>query len=251
MIGARNVATHISRHLHFAGHTITCVHSRTHKSSTRLAEEVGSVGTAVPEEVPLSADFFIICVPDRIISDVVRQFQDRKGIWLHTSGACSIKIFEGFKPQFGVLYPLQTMSKQRTVSLEETPLLVEGSSPEITDVIKTLASSISQNVHEMDSASRQVIHMAAVFANNFSNHMMHIAQQILEEEEIDVKLLDPLLKETFGKFAEMGAAAAQTGPALRGDKETMQKHLELLKKYPEWEKLYTFISRDIGRSRNE
>ena len=251
MIGAGNVAAHISRHLHFAGHSITCVHSRTHESSARLAEEVGSVGTAVPEEVPPTADFFIICVPDRVILSVVRKFQDRKGIWLHTAGACSMEVFEDFQPQFGVLYPLQTMSKQRVVSLEDTPLLVEGSSPEIAEAIKMLASTISRNVYEMNSASRQVIHMAAVFANNFSNHMVHLAQQILEEEKIDAKLLDPLLKETYGKLGEMGAAAAQTGPALRDDQETMQKHLELLKKHPEWEKLYTFISRDIGRSRNE
>ncbi|MEN8230054.1 MAG: DUF2520 domain-containing protein [Bacteroidota bacterium] len=251
MFGAGNVATHISRHLHFAGHSIACVYSRTHKSAAMLAEEVGSVGTALPGEVPLSADFFIVCVPDRVISDVVLKFQDRKGIWMHVSGTSSIKVFEGFQSQYGVLYPLQTMSKERTLSLEETPILVEGSSPESLEAIKMLASAISRNVHEMNSASRQLIHMAAVFANNFSNHMVHLAQQILQEEEVDVTLLDPMLKETFSKMSEMGAAAAQTGPALRGDQETMQKHLDLLTKHPEWEKLYTFISRDIGRFRNQ
>jgi len=249
MLGAGNVATHISRHLHSAGHTITCVFSRTLESSSKLAKELGSVGTTIPEEVPMSADFFIVCVPDKAVPEVVQKFRNRQGIWLHTAGALSMEVFERFQSHFGVLYPLQTLSKKRPVALDETPFLIEGSALDVTDNIKKLASTITQNVHEITTHSRLVIHLAAVFANNFSNHMVHLAQQILEEQDIDVKLLDPLLKETFIKMSEIGAAEAQTGPALRGDEKTMQKHLELLMKHPEWEKLYTFISRDIGRYR--
>ena len=106
-----------------------------------------------------------------------------------------MEVFKGIQPRCGVLYPLQTMSRQRALSLEKTPLLVEGSSAETTEAIKSLASSISRNVHEINSSSRLLIHMAAVFANNFTNHMVHIGQQILQENRMDLKLLDPILEE--------------------------------------------------------
>jgi predicted short-subunit dehydrogenase-like oxidoreductase (DUF2520 family) len=251
IIGAGNVATHISRNLYSVGHTISCIYSRTRESASRLAEEFGSMGTAVPKEVPDGTDFFIVCVPDKTVQEVVLKFRDRKGIWLHTSGALSLAVFEGHQSQCGVLYPLQTLTRQRTVEKEEIPLLVEGSTPAVTDAIHELASSMTGNVHIMSAASRLMIHLAAVFANNFSNHMVNVAQQILDEQGIDVKLMDPLLKETFSKISEIGAAGTQTGPASRGDEETMKKHLELLLEHPEWKNLYTFISRDIGRFRKD
>ncbi len=212
---------------------------------------IGTRGTSAKEEVSNTADFFIVCVPDRAIQDVLQEFKDYKGIWLHTAGALSSEVFEGLHSEFGVLYPLQTISRKRKISLKETPFLIEGSSREVTEKIRSLASSISCSVHETDSPSRLTIHLAAVFANNFSNHMVNIAQQMLGEQGGDLKLLDPILKETFSKLTDMGASASQTGPALREDSETMHKHLELLRKHPEWEKLYTFISRDIKNSRKD
>ncbi len=242
------MATHISRHLYSKGCLISCIYSKTEESAKTLAKKVNSPWTTNPQKVPLSADFYFLCVPDRLIHENVKKFKDRKGIWLHTAGAVSIEVFEDLQSHYGVFYPLQTFSKGRPVPLEETPFLIEGSSFETVQLIKELATLISQNVHEMNSASRQMTHLAAVFANNFTNHMVYLAQQILMEKDIDPKLIHPIIRETFFKTMEMGAKDAQTGPALRGDKETMKLHLELLKKYPEWKKLYTFISRDIDKS---
>ncbi|MCK4746453.1 MAG: DUF2520 domain-containing protein [Bacteroidales bacterium] len=245
------MATHLARHLHESGHRIISIYSRSRDSADRLAREIGTTGTSDPLNVPDSADFFIASVPDSVLPGLVAGFSGKKGIWLHTAGALSVDIFRDHHPEYGVLYPLQTLSIDRPVSLVETPFLVEGSTPEVQDNIVDLAGSISGNVQKMDSSTRLVIHLAAVFANNFSNHMVHIAQRILEDQEVDQDLLGPILNETFGRFADMGAGKSQTGPAKRGDMETMQKHLELLKTYPEWENLYTFISRDIGRTRDE
>ena len=250
MLGAGNVATHISRHLHSIGHSISCIYSKTKESAAKLAHGLATKGTNDPQEVPTSADFYIICVPDQAIEEVVHQFQDRNGIWLHTAGAVSIEVFKSVQSHYGVLYPLQTFSKTHTVSLLDTPLLIEGSDPETTREIGDLAHSISSNVHEMDSFSRMVTHLAAVFANNFTNHMVRLSQQILEEHNIDRTLMDVILKETYRRAAELGAHNTQTGPAMRGDEVTMQKHRALLKQHPEWEKWYTFISRDIDRSRS-
>lgn len=244
------MATHISRHLHFAGHTISCIYSRSRESAVKLASEFGSIGTNISAEVPKNADYYIIAIPDDMIEDVILKFKDCEGIWLHTAGAISVEVFKEYQSRYGVFYPLQTLNSDRSVLLEDTPILVEGSSPGVLESIHLLAASISQNIHEIDSSSRLTIHLSAVFANNFSNHMVHLAQKLLEDQGIDGKLLIPILKETFSKLEEFNAIDAQTGPAFRGDQKTLQKHLELLKDKPELKNLYTFISRSIDSTRD-
>ena len=160
-------------------------------------------------------------------------------------------VFKGIFSRYGVLYPLQTLSRSRPVAPSKVPCLVEASSQEVGASLLRLASTTYDRVEEVDSERRLALHTAAVFANNFSNHMIGIAGQILKDHKLDPGLLDPLLEETFLKLKEMDPGAAQTGPALRGDKLSMEKHIDLLKDHPEWEKLYTFISRDIHRSRDD
>ena len=160
-----------------------------------------------------------------------------------------MNVLEGSKEEFGVLYPLQSLSADRNIRMGRIPFLVEASSPSVLEEIKDLAFTISEWVEEADSLKRLKVHLAAVFANNFSNHMVHVAQELLKEAELDPSMLKPILKETFQKLKELDAYSSQTGPAVRGDQESMNKHIELLRDHPEWEKLYTFISRDIERSR--
>lgn len=250
MIGAGNVSTHISRHLCSKGQRISGIYSRSMESAQNLARELGCPGTDDPDEVPEQADFYIVCVPDGAIPEVLDRFRDRKGIWLHTAGAVGMDVFQGLFSSCGVLYPLQTLSRAREVDLENTPFLLEGSSEKVSESIYRLAGILSTNLHKVDSHTRRMFHLAAVFANNFTNHMVHVGQQILHEQELDPQLLYPILNETVQKILGLGAREAQTGPALRNDLETMQKHVELLKRHPEWEKLYTFISRDIRRVRD-
>jgi len=249
MLGAGNVSTHISRHLHSKGHRISCIYSRTLESASLLADEFGGFATTDLQEVPNQADFYLVCVPDQALVSVLSQFKDWNGTWLSTAGALPMDLFKGILNRYGVLYPLQTLNKNQEASLANTPFLVEGSSAEVEESIVKLAGDITTKVLEIDSEKRLTIHLAAVFANNFTNHMVHIGQRILQENRLDLKLLDPILEETVRKIGLVGAGAAQTGPALRKDQETIQKHLDLLKNHPEWEKLYTFISRDIGNTR--
>ena len=242
------MGTHISRHFHGAGHRILCIYSRTGRTVQQLAAGLGVPGTSSPGEVPPEADFYILCVPDRSILEVAEQFRNTNGIWLHTSGAQPIHLLAASFRQYGVLYPLQTLSSGRLLDPSKVPCLVEGSSPEVSSLIHRLASSVYDRIVEADSDRRLLIHIAAVFANNFSNHMVHIARKLLEDRELDPALLDPLLEETFEKIKSLGTEQGRTGPAVRGDEDTMAKHIELLKDHPEWEKLYTFISRDIQRN---
>ena len=249
MIGAGNVSSHISRHFHLSGHHISCIYSRTEAAAQQLAAELGVPGTSVVEEVPVDADFYLLCVPDRVVLEVAEKFRHTSGIWLHTAGALSMNLFQGVFKQYGVLYPLQTLSKARSLEASQVPCLVEGSSPQVSAEVMKLALSVYRNVEEVNSEKRLVIHTAAVFANNFSNHMVHIAKELVSEQNIDPQMIEPLLQETFEKIKALGTVEGRTGPAIRGDQETMNKHIELLKDHPEWEKLYTFISRDIERSR--
>jgi predicted short-subunit dehydrogenase-like oxidoreductase (DUF2520 family) len=135
------------------------------------------------------------------------------------------------------------------VEPSQVPILVEGSSAAVTAEIRDLASKAYSRVEEVGSDTRLVIHAAAVFANNFTSQMVHIAGELLGEQDVDPGLLDPLLEETFEKIKALGTVKGRTGPAIRGDYATMNKHIELLKGHPEWEKIYTFISRDIESSR--
>ena len=249
MIGAGNVSTHISRHFHSAGHHISCIYSRTEAAAQRLASELGVPGISDPEDVPVDADFYMLCLPDLAVLEVAKKFRHTSGIWLHTAGALSMDLLQGVFEKYGVLYPLQTLSRSRPLEPAQVPCLVEGSSPKVLTAVMKLALSVYENVEEVNSEKRLVIHTAAVFANNFSNHMVHIAKGLIAEQKLDPQMLEPLLQETFEKIQAVGTVEGRTGPAIRGDLETMNKHRELLKDHPEWEKLYTFISRDITRSR--
>ena len=241
------MATHLALHFQKAGHRVTCIYSRSGIPAQQLAERVGAKGTRSPASVPRESDFYFLCVPDAVVPEVSRQFTGYHGIWLHCAGALPMDVLAAH-PRYGVFYPLQTFSRELPLSPDTIPVLVEGSSGEVTGEIKKLAGSVSGTVRLMETPDRLALHLAAVFANNFTNHMVHIAQQILRKNGVDQQLIFPLLEETVHKLSTMEAADAQTGPALRGDRETMQRHLELLKAYPEWENLYTFISRNIRDS---
>jgi len=239
------VATHLARHLHAGGHRIGWVWSRNLKKAEALALETGGRATGDLEEVGTGSDFYLLAVPDSAIVPVATKFKGAPGIWMHTAGAVPLSNLAPLFERSGVLYPLQTLTRERNLSLSATPVLTEGSDPHTATEIHRLASSISTRVTEADSDQRLVIHLAAVFANNFTNHMVAVAREILADRGLDQTLLDPLLDETWAKFRAMGARQAQTGPALRGDRETMEKHLELLKVEPGWQKIYTFISQNI------
>jgi predicted short-subunit dehydrogenase-like oxidoreductase (DUF2520 family) len=251
LFGAGNVATHLSRHLHAQGHSIDYVWSRNLDTARTLAHQVEARASSKLSELPRQSDFYLLAVPDEAVASLAADCQDCRGIWLHCAGALSMQVFKGLFKEYGVMYPLQTLSKDFPLQSGKIPFLVEGSSPEVGAQVTALASSISDRVETADSDTRLVVHLAAVFANNFSNHMVHIAQQILKEQNLSADLLAPLLEETYGKIARVGAGKAQTGPAVRDDQITLRRHIEWLKTHPEWEKLYTFMSREIARSRKE
>ena len=172
------------------------------------------------------ADVYLLAVTDQAIPKLSEQYNN-KGIWVHCSGSTSIEVFNE-KVRAGVFYPLQTFTKGRKLSFTDIPIGLEARSEEDYRLLEKLAKTLSSKVFRMSSQQRQKMHLAAVWANNFSNHLFARSAEMSEAAGIPGELLLPLIDETIQKLKELGAKAAQTGPARRGDHLTINKHLDML-----------------------
>ncbi len=245
-IGAGNLATHLAAACKAAGNNIVQVYSRTMENATLLAGETGAEAVNNLEQIRLDADLYIFSVKDDALPAVVRQMPPTEGVWAHTAGSLSMDLFAARKAEHGVIYPLQTFSKQRKVDFASIPLFIEGSNPATTRLLEELAGSLSRNVCRLSGEKRRTLHLAAVYACNFVNHMYTLASEIIGREGLPFDLLLPLIAETAAKVTEMAPQAAQTGPAIRFDEEVMRRHLSLLPD-PETKELYTLISKSIHK----
>ena len=246
MFGAGNVAVHLADALVYAGNQIVQVYSRTLASAEPLAARVYARPITDLSEVDLTADLFIFSLNDNGLIDIINQVQFSGQLALHTSGTLPLDVFKGKTENYGVLYPLQTFSKFRKVNFTEIPLIIEASSPRDLTNIRNLAVSLSSKVIIVDSAMRRQIHLAGVFASNFSNHMFVLAEQMMKQSGLSFDLLKPLIYETTVKALETGnPSTSQTGPALRGNQQIMDKHMEMLATNPNLQQIYKQISDNI------
>ncbi|MDY6801570.1 MAG: DUF2520 domain-containing protein [Bacteroidota bacterium] len=251
MIGAGNVATHIALALKKADYPIKSIYSKTEKSAQELAEKINSSFTTRIETLPNNADIYVIAVKDTIIEDIAKKINIRSGIVVHTAGSVPMSIFESYFKNFGVFYPLQTFTKSRKLDFSEIPLCIEANNNDVENKLLNLAKSLSNKVALINSEKRKILHLAAVFACNFTNHMYSIGSKLLSDKNIDFNLLHPLIHETAKKANEMSPIHAQTGPAIRQDNKTMDMHLKMLKDYPAFEKIYRFVSDSIFTLNNK
>lgn len=246
-IGAGNVAFHLIPALKGAGFRLLQVVNRTAAKARWLAEMHGTDWTSDPSDVNPHADMYVFCISDDALESAVSNFNPAGKMLVHTSGSISLEMLKKYADRCGVVYPFQTLSRNRVINFRQVPLFVEGSSPEVENVLLALARDLSDHVETMDSRKRMILHMAAVIAGNFSNHMYVQAGELLRAEGIPFDLLHPLILETARKAIEMDPADAQTGPAVRHDKIILERHKALLGQYPELQKLYTFVSDSISR----
>ncbi|RYC51363.1 Rossmann-like and DUF2520 domain-containing protein [Flagellimonas olearia] len=190
----------------------------------------------------VEADVYLIAVKDDAITEVSQALSHKEGVVAHTSGAVSLTAIAAERK--GVFYPLQTFTEGKKLDFKSIPLCIEGSSPEDTLVLQKLANGLSDNVQQIDSDQRKKLHLAAVFVNNFTNHLFGVGEEICLENQLSFDLLKPLIKETAEKVQSMSPKMAQTGPARRGDQKSMQEHLKLLKNKNQIA-LYTLCSEAI------
>ena len=246
MLGSGNVATFLSKALIQAGHPVTQVWSRNPNNAIALALEIGSDSITNISSILADTDIVIIAVNDDGIENVAAQIpKNPKQLILHTSGTTPLLVLENYTSNCGVLYPLQTFSKQDNVDFSVVPICIEGNNPGVLIQIKTLAGQLSNNVNEVNSQQRALLHISAVFACNFTNHLYHIAQKILEDAGLNFDLLRPLIQQTNDKVMLNKPSEMQTGPAKRNDVQTMLKHLAILQAQPNWQDLYQKLSQNI------
>lgn len=251
ILGAGNVATHLSLALHKAGFKIKCVYSKTVEAAKKIAVKVNAHYTNIIDHLPVEADLYIVAVRDEVIVEIIRHLKPEYGVVVHTAGSISMNIFQGTYSHYGVLYPLQTFSKSRNVEFSNLPLFIEASDELLEEKLKFLANSISNSVRVLDSEKRKILHLSAVFACNFTNHMYSIANELIKKADVPFDILKPLIEETARKAIESDPEKAQTGPAVRNDQNVIQNHLEMLNDYPEFEKIYRFVSESIYELKNK
>lgn len=250
MIGAGHVATNMSLALFEKGYTISGIYSRKPENAALLAQKTESQVFNTMQEIPDDADLYIISVVDDAISALAEQLQHVRGIVAHTSGSTSIDIFTGQAAHYGVLYPLQTFNKEKPLDFNTIPFFIEASDEQTKTFLYHLATSLSGKVIELSSAERMKIHVAAVFACNFSQHMAAIAAKLMNEAGIDYSMLFPLIRQTTKKMMTGNPAQYQTGPAVRKDEKTIRKHIDLLADDEKMMKLYSFVSDHINHFHN-
>jgi predicted short-subunit dehydrogenase-like oxidoreductase (DUF2520 family) len=245
LIGTGNLAIHLGPALKASGHSIIQVVGRTVANTQKLAEKIGTEYTTDPKLIDHKAEVYIICVRDEAISFYANHIPKKAKLVLHTSGSLAAGKLAVSGSQFGVLYPLQTFSKHRKVNFKTVPLCLEASTSKSKKILLQLALSLSKNIHWLEQDQRQSLHLAAVFANNFSNHLFVIAEELLRKKKLSFDLLRPLIAETAAKIQDGMPHEMQTGPARRGDSATIDKHIALLKNKKQISEIYKILTKSI------
>lgn len=246
MIGAGNLATHLSQALKHAGHEVLQVYSRTETSARTLAELLGCPYTTDLSAV-VDADVYVFSVKDTVLQQLAETLcpQKRGRVFLHTAGSMPMSLFSSVAEHYGVLYPMQTFSKSRPVDFSEIPCFIEASDETTLAVVDSLAKSVSKRVYAMDSERRRYLHLSAVWACNFVNHCYDIASELLEKHDIPFDVLLPLIDETARKVHELSPHEAQTGPAVRFDENVMNAQQQLMDGDTLRQELYRKLSESI------
>lgn len=245
LLGSGNLATHLGKAFKIAGQTILQVWSRNPIHAAELADILAAQPITDLFDLDQNADLYIISVKDEGISALASELKLMDKLIVHTSGTTGISVLEGTSSKFGVFYPLQTFSKVKSVDFRQIPIAVEGNSPEVCASIHAIADRLSENVIDLNSEQRRTLHISAVFACNFTNHLFALAKELLDMQKLDFDLLKPLIAETVDKIRLNDPLAVQTGPAIRSDISTMNVHLELLKNKPELRLIYEKLSQSI------
>lgn len=239
------MATALALELFRKGCIIQEIWSRENKHSRILAQKVKAKSVQKIEKMNSETDLFIIAVKDDFVSEVAAKIPGKNPFIVHTSGTVDLKELKKISSHAGVIYPLQTFTKKSKVDFTRLPILIEGSSSLIEKRILEVTKKLSEIVQRIDSTQRKKIHLAAVFVSNFPNYFYSIAETILKKEKVPFELLIPLIEQVTSNLKTSPPSSNQTGPAVRKDKKTMKRHLELLKNEKEWQKIYRSVSKGI------
>lgn len=240
ILGAGNVATHL---FHALGKSpdYQVIQVFNHREE-RLEEFRELVSTTTRSSEILPADIYIMAVKDDALALVASELRPGNAVVVHTAGAIPATVLNSFK-KYGVLYPLQTFSKNKPVDFKKVPICIEGNTKDALLVIERLAAALSPKVYPLSSQQRKGLHVAAVFVSNFVNLLYSQGEILCSRHDIPFEILQPLIQETAEKVTTLSPLQAQTGPAIRDDRKVMDDHLRMLD--PEQKELYKLLTQAI------
>ena len=190
-----------------------------------------------------SADIYVISISDSYVGEISKKLNVSEKLVVHTSGSLDLSIIDS-KNRRGVFYPLQTLSKNKEIELAKVPICIESENNKDLVLLETISKYIGCKTHKIDYNQRKILHLAAIFSNNFVNHMFTIAKEILDDKNLDFNILKPLINETVDKIHKLDPENAQTGPAIRNNNEIILNHIKTLKK-DDHKKLYELMTKLI------
>lgn len=249
LIGAGNLATQLGLALHKHGLHILQVYSRTEHSAQTLAKQLNAEFTTNLADIVPTADLYIYALKDDVLAEVINTISVTQGLHVHTAGSMPMTLFAQKQSHFGVLYPLQTFSKQKLVDFTEIPFFTSANSIESIDKLTITAKQLSNRVFLTNDEQREYIHLSGVFACNFTNYLYAIAEKLLAEQNLPFDILLPLITETLEKAKTLAPSQSQTGPAQRGDQVVISKHMQLLEQHPEWQAIYKQLTESIEQTK--
>ncbi len=244
IVGAGNLGTHLANVLFKNGYTIVEIISQSENSAKNLALSLNTKWKKNLNHLD-DTDLIIVCVPDDKIYSVIEKIPNIPIV--HTSGSTSIDIFKDNFSEYGVIYPIQTFNKNIQINFSEIPLCIEGNCKKFERKILKLSNDISESVQLLDSKSREYLHIAAIFACNFTNHLFSISEDILNKHNLSFDIIMPLIKKTIEKLETGNIKNLQTGPAKRKDIKVIKKHLMKIKNN-DYKELYKIISNQIMKN---
>ena len=246
IIGTGNSATILGKKLKQAGHQILQVFGRNAAKASELAYELDSVSTNYSSTLNKEADLYLVAVSDNAIIQVLKELPLPSSTLVHTAGSVSKNVLKPFSKHYGVFYPLQSL-KRAVSDTTDIPIVIDASDPSTRHLLQTIGRSISSMVVEADDEKRLKLHLAAVFCNNFVNHIYMLMEQYCAREGLDFHMLVPLIQETGKRLSQAAPGYSQTGPAIRRDTETLNRHLSLLDDQPYLKEIYRLFTESIQR----
>jgi len=245
IIGAGNVATVLGRLIKDAGHDIIQVISRNKNNAGLLAAELDCSAAATFAEMQKDADLYIAAMSDASLNEIKENINLGDKIIVHTAGSVSKDVLNGVSVNYGVMYPLQSLSKESNSTDLKIPLLIDGNNEYTIQLVQQLADSISPLVKIVTDDYRLKLHVAAVVTNNFTNYLYSLAYDFCKKESVDFEMLQPLIEETALRLKRISPMQTQTGPAVRRDITTLDKHLRILTAHPQLRSVYLKMSDSI------
>ncbi len=248
LIGAGNVNWHLGSALSAKHYHVCQVYSKTRTSAQSLAKKLDCKFTTSLQKIDTTADVILIAVSDDAIAEVSKSLsylEDPHKLFIHTSGSKPLSILSKYFTNCGVCWPPQSIRKEKKINIKMTPFIVVSDLKSEKEMMQ-FAKRMTTKVTLLSEEQKSRLHLAAVFANNFTNHLFSIVYKMCADHDLDFALLNPIIQQTIEKINQGDPNENQTGPAIRGDQKTIQAHYKLLKENPALKKVYTLLSKSIN-----